>query len=310
MIRDAVADVVVSPSDLILPLFISDAEDDVPVASLPGVEQLCVRSALRTMHDLSSSGLKQFMLFGVTVADKKDSIGSYAADPDAPVNRTMAAARDGGLDVLLYADLCFCEYTDHGHCGVLGGDSATVDNDRTLERLAITAKVQADRGADVIAPSGMMDGQVAAVRAALDGARHGDVAILSYAVKYASAFYGPFREAGGCRIASGDRSGYQMDHRRRDEWRAEISADIAEGADMVMVKPAAGYLDVLRGVKGAATVPVAAYHVSGEYAMLHAAAERGWIDFDAALLEVTHAIKRAGADQIVTYAAPRLLGLL
>ncbi|MEX2387819.1 MAG: porphobilinogen synthase [Phycisphaeraceae bacterium] len=311
-LRDAVADVTLTPGQLVYPLFVGDMPEPRPVAAMPGIAQLPVDAAVQTMRDLAGRGVTQFLLFGVTGAEHKDAHGSYAASPDAPVNRTLQAVRDAGLDVLLYADLCFCEYTDHGHCGALidGGhppaDPLTVDNDRTLDLLGQTAVAQARAGADIVAPSGMMDGQVAAIRRALDAAGHPHTPILSYAIKYASSFYGPFREAGEGGMQFGDRRGYQMDYRRGREWRAELDADLAEGADMVMVKPAMAYLDVLRQVRDACDVPVLAYHVSGEFAMLHAAAARGWLDLKPAVLESTTAIRRAGADAVVTYFAPQL----
>ena len=306
LMRKAVRDVALSPDDLILPLFVTEASQAKPVESMPGVSQLPVKQAINTIRDLSKRGLFQFILFGVTPGNKKDATGSYAATAEAPVNRVLSQVRDAGIDALLYADLCFCEYTDHGHCGAVvegqGRDAmGIVDNDRTLELLAKTAVAQARCGADVVAPSGMIDGQVRAIRRGLDEAGYSHVAILSYSVKYASSFYGPFRDAGEGGMKFGDRCGYQMDYRRGGEWRVELEADLAQGADMVMVKPAATYLDVVRQVRDACDVPVAAYHVSGEYAMLHAAAERGWLDLKQAALETTYAIKRAGADLIVTY---------
>ena len=316
VIRAAVADVTLRARDLIYPLFVTGADTATPVASMPGVSQLPVKQALETVRELSRRGLSQFIFFGVTADDKKDATGSFALAPDAPVNRLLAEVRHAGLSdsVLTYADLCFCEYTDHGHCGVLrqGGDGAapTVDNDATLEMIGRLAVAQARAGADVLAPSGMMDGQVGAIRSALDAAGFTHVAILAYSVKYASALYGPFREAGAGGMKSGDRRGYQMDYRRSREWRSELAADLAQGADMVMVKPAATYLDIVHQVRQACAVPVAGYHVSGEYAMLHAAAQRGWVDLDAATREVLYAIKRAGADLIVTYTAPRVLDSL
>lgn len=313
-IRDAVRDITLPADCLIYPIFVGEMDQPKPVASMPGVSQLPIGAAVQAIGDLSREGLRQFILFGITPQQKKDAVGSYAADPDAPVNRVLQAVRDAGLDVVMHADLCFCEYTDHGHCGVLidgaecaGGDPAVVDNDRTLENLGKTAAAQASFGADVVAPSGMMDGMVATIRAALDDAGHQQTAILSYAVKYASNFYGPFRDAGEGGMSFGDRKGYQMDYRRSREWRTEVLADIREGADMVMVKPALAYLDIIKGVRETCDVPVAAYHVSGEYAMLHAAADRGWLDLKEAALETTYAIRRAGADLIVTYFAPDLL---
>lgn len=316
LLREAMADVTLQPRHLIYPIFVSEAAEPIPVASMPGVSQLPVDDAVALMRKLSERGLKQFLLFGVTPNEKKDPEGSYAASPDAPVNRALRAARQAKLDVLLYADLCLCEYTSHGHCGVLaeeandGRTSVNVDNDRTLALYAATAVAQARAGADVVAPSGMMDGQVAAIRSALDEAGFQRTAILAYSIKYASGFYGPFREAGGGGMRFGDRCGYQMDYRRQREWRSELAVDLAEGADMVMVKPAAAYLDIVHHVRQACDVPVAAYHVSGEYAMLHAAAANGWLDLRTTALETTYAIRRAGADLIITYFAPQLLDWL
>ncbi len=311
LLREAVADVSLAPRHLVLPLFVGEMDGPRPVASMPGVSQWPVKDAVKLIGDLSRRGLFQFILFGVTPASKKDAQGSFASSADAPVNRTLAMVREQGVDAVMYADLCFCEYTDHGHCGELGEDGHwIVDNDRTLESLAKTAVAQAGAGADVVAPSGMMDGMVGAIRSALDGASFTQTAILSYSVKYASHFYGPFREAGEGGMKFGDRKGYQMDFRRSREWRPELEADLAQGADMVMVKPAAAYLDVIHQVRQACDAPVAAYHVSGEYAMLHAAADRGWLDLKQAALETTYAIRRAGADLIVTYFAPSLLDWL
>jgi porphobilinogen synthase len=329
VLRDALADVTLRAADLILPLFVTDGDTPRPVASMPGVSQLPVPQAAALVAELAGRGLRQFIFFGVTPDDKKDAAGSYAWAPQAPVNRALAAVRDAGLsaDVVTYADLCFCEYTDHGHCGVLRAPAPVqprversetrasppfpeVDNDRTLENLGRAAVAQARAGADVVAPSGMMDGQVGAIRAALDAAGFPHVAILAYSVKYASALYGPFREAGAGGMKFGDRRGYQMDYRRRREWRTELAADLAQGADMVMVKPAATYLDIVYQVRQACAVPLAAYHVSGEYAMLQAAAQRGWIDLQQATLETLYAIKRAGADLIITYSAPQVLDAL
>lgn len=319
ILRDAVVDVDIRPNHLIFPVFVTNLDQSKPVSSMPEVRQLPVREAVETIRGLAGRGLRQFLLFGVTPTDKKNPQGSFASSPQAPVNRVLREVREAGIDVVMYADLCFCEYTDHGHCGILSGPptdaqrsgsaqrSVEVDNDATIARLAQTAVVQAQAGADVVAPSGMMDGQVGAIRRALDEAGYPHTAILAYSIKYASTFYGPFREAGEGGMKFGDRRGYQMDFRRSREWRIELEADLAQGADMVMVKPAATYLDIVRQVREATSVPVAAYHVSGEYAMLHAAAQRGWLDLQSAAVETTCAIRRAGADLIVTYFAPRLI---
>lgn len=315
-LRRAVADVTLDVHDLIYPLFVTTAKEAKPVGSMPGVSQLPVKDALRTIRKLTQRGLSQYLLFGVTPDEKKDAKGGYARNGEAPVNRLLSEVRSAGLDVLMYADLCLCEYTDHGHCGVLAeGEnlkaheqlSVNVDNDATLGQYALTALAQAKAGADVIAPSGMMDGQVGVIRSALDDAGYRNVAILAYSVKYASCFYGPFREAGEGGMKFGDRRGYQMDYRRSREWRSEVQADLAQGADMVMVKPAGAYLDIVRQMRDLVDVPVVGYQVSGEYAMLHAAAQKGWLDLEAAAMESTYAIRRAGADLVISYFAPQLL---
>jgi porphobilinogen synthase len=251
---------------------------------------------------LASLGVPGLVLFGVPAA--KDATGSGAWDPDGIVQVALSELRTAvGDEIVLIADLCLDEYTDHGHCGVLDG-AGRVDNDATLELYGQVAQAQAGAGADMVAPSGMMDGQVAAIRAALDDAGASEVAVLAYAAKYASALYGPFRDAVDVTIVGGgDRKGYQQDVRNRREARREVAADVAEGADIVMVKPALAYLDVIADVADSVDVPVAAYHVSGEYSMIKAAAERGWIDGDAVALEHLTAIKRAGADFILTYCA-------
>ncbi len=309
--RDEHADVLVEPADLVMPLFVRDGQGiDKPVSSMPGVSQMSTDVAVNTIREQVSRGLRRFILFGIVDSAKKDATGSAALDVSNPVHTTLRQVRDAGIDCEMMADLCVCEYTDHGHCGVLHDDpEVTVDNDATLELLAQQAVLLADNGADIVAPSGMMDGQVGAIRQAL-GSR--DTKILSYAIKYASSLYGPFREAGEGAPKFGDRRSYQMDYRRSDEWATELALDLEEGADMVMVKPAAAYLDIIRQVRDAAPpppegIPVAAYHVSGEYSMIHAAAERGWCDLQSAALEITTAIRRAGADSIVTYFAPRLV---
>lgn len=311
VMRDAVADVHIDPVGLVCPLFVTAGERSVPVASMPGVEQLPVDAAVAYIEAMVGRGLHQFMLFGVTAESRKDPEGNFAASEDAPVNRVLNAM-GGRQDVIMIADLCFCEYTDHGHCGVLhpSMEPWTVDNDATLPRLAETAVAQARAGADVVAPSGMMDGQVGAVRVALDAAGFSHVAILAYSVKYASSLYGPFRDAAEGGMQFGDRRDYQMDFRRAHEWKEAVARDVAAGADIVMVKPAVSCLDIIAGVRRHCSTPVAAYHVSGEYAMLHAAAERGWVDLRSAAVEQTTAIRRAGADLIVTYFAPQLLDWL
>jgi porphobilinogen synthase len=302
-LRRMVAETKVSVDDLIAPLFVREGIDEPqPIASLPGVMQHTRDSLVKEARRLSYLGVPGVILFGVPAT--KDSTGSQAWAPDGIVQVALNDLRDElGDSVVLFADLCLDEYTDHGHCGVLDA-RGDVDNDATLELYQRVAMAQADAGVDVVAPSGMMDGQVAAIRDALDEGGFTSIAILAYAAKYASALYGPFRDAVDVQIAGGgDRKGYQQDPANAREAMAEVLADIAEGADMVMVKPALAYLDVIADVRDAVDVPVAAYHVSGEYAMVKAAAERGWIDGDAVAMEHLTAIKRAGADVILTYLA-------
>jgi len=300
-LRELLAETDVRTADLVAPLFVREGIDEpVPIASLPGVVQHSRDSVRHEVAQLAALGVRGVILFGVP--EHKDAIGSGAFDPDGIVQRALVDLRaDVGADIVLMADLCVDEYTDHGHCGVLD-ESGRVDNDATLEIYAKVAVAQARAGAAVVAPSGMMDGQVARIRAALDSDGFTDVAIMAYAAKYASGLYGPFRDAVDVKIiGGGDRKGYQQDWRNAREALREIDADVAEGADMVMVKPALSYLDVIAAARQRVTVPVAAYHVSGEYAMIKAAAANGWIDHDAVALEQLTAIKRAGADVILTY---------
>jgi porphobilinogen synthase len=300
-LRDLVAETNVATSDLIAPLFVREGIDaPIEIASLPGVHQDTRESLRKGVAELARMGVKAIMLFGVPAT--KDAIGSGAFDPDGIVQLALADLRaEVGDDVVLMADLCVDEYTNHGHCGIVGADGH-VDNDATLGVYARTAVAQATAGAHVVAPSGMMDGQVGAIRAALDTAGFGHVAILGYSAKYASGLYGPFRDAVDVHIAGGgDRTGYQQDWRNAREALVEVHADLAQGADMVMVKPALAYLDVIAAVRREVNVPLAAYHVSGEYSMLKAAAANGWIDHDTVALEHLTAIKRAGADMILTY---------
>jgi porphobilinogen synthase len=309
-LRRLVAEARLSVDDLIAPLFVREGIDQpAPIASLPGVVQHTRESLRKEVSELADLGIPGVILFGVPA--RKDATGSGAWDPDGIVQVALRDLRDEvGDRVVLIADLCLDEYTDHGHCGIVR-DDGTVDNDATIELYARTAVAQADAGADIVAPSGMMDGQVAAIRAALDGHAHAETAILAYAAKYASALYGPFRDAVDVTIAGGgDRKGYQQDPRNAREAIAEVLLDLDEGADMVMVKPALAYLDVLARVRDAVDVPVAAYHVSGEYAMVKAAAANGWIDGDAVALEHITAVKRAGADVILTYFARELASTL
>jgi porphobilinogen synthase len=302
-LRRLVAETRVSVDDLIVPLFVREGvAEPQAIASLPGILQHTRDSLRKEVHELADMGVPAVILFGLPAW--KDAIGSQAWDPDGVVQVALRDLRsDMGDDLALVADLCLDEYTDHGHCGVVDA-WGRVDNDATLELYARVAVAQAEAGADIVAPSGMMDGQVAAIRGALDSVGATQVAILAYSAKYASALYGPFREAVDVTIAGGgDRKAYQQDPRNGREALEEIRADLAEGADMVMVKPALSYLDVLARVRDAVDVPLAAYHVSGEYAMVKAAAERGWIDGPAVMLEHLTAIRRAGADMILTYAA-------
>jgi porphobilinogen synthase len=309
VLRELVREHELSRRDLVAPLFVKEAVGEpVPIASMPGHAQHSLESLRKEAAELAGLGIPALLLFGIPAA--KDAEGSQAWAPDGIIQRALRALRaDLGDDVALIADLCLCEYTDHGHCGALGpavpgsGQGPAVANDPTLELYRRIAVAQAEAGASVIAPSGMMDGQVAAIRDALDGAGFDATPILAYAAKYASGLYGPFREAAEGAPRFGDRSGYQMDPANGDEALREVALDVAEGADMVMVKPALAYLDVLWRVKQAFGLPTAAYHVSGEYAMVKAAAERGWVDGERVMLEVLTAIRRAGADLVVTYFA-------
>jgi len=308
-LRRLVAETRLSVDDLVAPLFVADGLDQPhPVPSMPGVVQHTVGSLTDEVKRLSSLGVPAVMLFGVPRAEDKDATGSYARRPDGITQRAVTALRDAvGDSVVVMADCCLDEFTDHGHCGVVDPATGAVDNDATLPLYAELAVSQATAGAAVIAPSGMMDGQVGAIRAALDGAGFEGTAILAYAAKYASALYGPFRQAAEVAIADGgDRKGYQQDPANRREALAEVLLDVGEGADMVMVKPALTYLDVIAEVRANVAVPVAAYHVSGEYAMVEAAAAQGWIDGPAVALEQLTAVKRAGADFILTYFAGAL----
>jgi porphobilinogen synthase len=301
-----VAETRLGVEDLVAPLFVREGVDQpVPVPSLPGVVQHSRASLRREVAELADLGVPAVILFGVP--EHKDAEGSGASDPDGIVQVALRDLRDDlGDRIVLMADLCLDEYTDHGHCGLVDARGA-VDNDATLERYAEVALAQAEAGVDVCAPSGMMDGQVMAIRDALDDDGFAEVAILAYAAKYASALYGPFRDAVDVEIADGgDRRAYQQDWANAREALLELREDVAEGADMVMVKPALTYLDVLVRARAELDVPLAAYHVSGEYAMVHAAAERGWIDGDAVALEQITAVKRAGADMVLTYFARSL----
>ena len=306
-LRRLVRETTLLPSQLVAPLFVCHGQSGRrPIASMPGHAQLSVDEAVREAAALASKGVGGVILFGIPAT--KDPEGREAYDPKGIVPQALRALKGAAPGLLLWADVCLCEYTDHGHCGLLRGQE--VDNDRTLPLLARAALAYAEAGADIVAPSDMMDGRVAAIRAALDEAGRADTPIVSYAAKYASAFYGPFREAAESTPQFGDRRGYQMDPANSDEALREVALDLEEGADVVMVKPALPYLDIIRRVKDRFGVPVAAYNVSGEYAMLKAAGQLGWMDADRAALESLLAIRRAGADIILTYfageIAPRL----
>lgn len=299
-LRRMVAETRLHPSMFVLPLFVVPGTDvSNPVPSMPGQSQLSVDRLVGLVEEAAGHGVGGVMLFGVP--DHKDPEGTGAWDPEGPVPRAIRAIRDRDIDITVWADVCMCEYTDHGHCGIVRGD--TVDNDATLPLLARAAVAYADAGADVIAPSDMMDGRVAAIRAGIDAAGHHELAICSYSVKYASAYYGPFRQAADSAPAFGDRRTHQMDPANRREGLVEVVQDLAEGADMVMVKPAGPYLDVISSVRSAVDVPVAAYQVSGEYSMILAAAANDWIDGDRIMAESLTGIARAGADIILTYFA-------
>ena len=299
--RRMVAETRLHPADLVLPAFVrEDISEPVEIGSMPGVYQHTRDTLRKAAAEAAAAGVSGIMLFGVPEEAKKDAAGTVGTDPDGILQLALRDVRsEVGDDLLVMSDLCLDEFTDHGHCGVLTADGR-IDNDATLERYAEMAQVQADAGAHVVAPSGMMDGQVGVIRDALDQTGHEDIAILAYTVKYASAFYGPFREAVGSSL-QGDRKTYQQDAAGARDALRELALDLQEGADMVMVKPAGPYLDILTKVAEASDVPVAAYQISGEYSMIEAAAQRGWIDRDAAIVESLTGIKRAGAQVILTY---------
>src|SRR5215469_6626847 len=301
-LRRLVAQTSVQPGNLVLPLFVKEGiAEPQPVASMPGVVQHTRDSLRKAAVDAVQQGVGGLILFGIPAA--KDARGSAADDPAGIIQLALRdLAAEVGDDTVLVADLCLCEYTDHGH--------RDVDNDATLDRYAAIARAQAAAGAHVVAPSGMMDGQVGAIRSALDQAGYPGVAICAYSTKYASAFYGPFRDAAEGAPRFGDRAGYQQDARRTGEALREVELDLAEGADIVMIKPALAYLDIIRRVADAVPVPVAAYQVSGEFAMIEAAAARGWLDRDRTIMETLTAIRRAGADIIMTYWAAEVARLL
>ena len=301
-LRTLVRETDLAPRHLVAPLFVKEGIDEpLLIASMPGHAQHTLESVRKEARAIAARGVVAFTLFGVP--EHKDAEGTEAWNPDGIAQRAVRALRDElADDHVLIADLCLDEYTDHGHCGILAPDGS-VDNDSTLDRYRRIAVVQAEAGADLVAPSGMMDGQVAAIRDALDDAGHVSTGILAYAAKFASAFYGPFRDAAECAPQFGDRAGYQLDPSNGDEAMREIRTDLDEGADLVMIKPALPYLDVIRRARDEFGAPIAAYNVSGEYAMLKAAAERGWLDERRAVLEVLTSIRRAGADLVLTYHA-------
>jgi porphobilinogen synthase len=311
--RALVRETTLAPGDFVYPMFFSATlTAPQPIASMPGISQFPVSHAREQAREIVKRGVGSVMLFGLPA--KKDARGLSGCDPDGPVPRVVAEMKSAAPELVVMTDVCVDEYTDHGHCGILRtrrDGSVEVDNDATLEVLAQMAVMHAKAGADIVGPSDMMDGRVGKIRAALDGEGLETVAILSYAVKYASAFYGPFREAVDVKIAGGgDRAGYQMDPANAREALREAALDEAEGADMLMVKPALPYLDVIRAVREKTTLPLAAYNVSGEYSMVHAAAAAKMIDLDRAMMEVLTSIRRAGADVILTYHALRAAELL
>ena len=299
-LRSMVRETRIAREDLILPLFVVEGSGvREPISSMPGVHRFSVDQVVIEAERVRDLGVPAIILFGIP--DTKDARGSGADQADGIVQRASRAIVEGVPDLVVITDVCLCEYTDHGHCGTLDGHE--IQNDASLERLAATAVSHARAGASIIAPSDMMDGRVGAIRAALDAEGFDQVAIMSYAAKYASAFYGPFREAAESTPEFGDRRGYQMDPPNRREAMREMRLDLEEGADMLMVKPAMAYLDILADARREFEVPLAAYQVSGEYSMIKAAGERGWIDADRAMEEAIVSIKRAGADMILTYAA-------
>ena len=311
-LRRMVQETTLSPADLIYPLFVRPGRDiQQPISSMPGQFQWSVDRVAVEAKAIASLGIPAIILFGIPEA--KDALGSDNYNPAGIVPQAIRAVKDAAPDLLVISDMCFCEYTDHGHCGIINTAGHThynpglpegyLLNDPTLELLGRASVIHAEAGADIIAPSGMIDGMVAGIRAALDEAGFQHVSIMSYAAKYASAFYGPFREAAESPPTFGDRSQYQMDPANRREALKEVAIDVAEGADILMIKPAMPYLDILSDVRQAFALPTAAYQVSGEYAMIHAAAANGWLDLQRCVLESLTAIKRAGADMILTYFA-------
>jgi porphobilinogen synthase len=311
-LRELVRETELTPEHLVQPLFVTAGEGvREPIEAMPGIERLSISETVAEVTELAAAGVRAVLLFGIPAT--KDETASEAYDAEGVVQMAVRALKEAHPEIVVITDVCLCEYTSHGHCGVLrdpphprtrsGGDAGEVDNDLTIELLAKTAISHADAGADAVAPSDMMDGRVGAIRWQLDEEGHSSVPIVAYSAKYASAFYGPFREAAGSTPEFGDRRGYQMDPANADEAVREAKLDLEEGADVVMVKPALPYLDVVRRVKDETGAPVAAYHVSGEYSMLKAASANGWLDERAAAMESLIAIRRAGADMVITYFA-------
>lgn len=303
-LRRSFAETRLDPAMFVLPLFVkAESTGSTPIASMPGVGQHGLDVVGDEVAKAVEAGVTSFILFGIPSV--KDELGAGSWDPDGPVPAALRVLRERfGDAIVLWADVCACEYTSHGHCGPVAAGS--VDNDAAVAGYVRASVAYADAGADLVAPSGMMDGQVAAIRAGLDTGGHDGVGIVAYAAKFASAFYGPFRDAAESGLSDGDRTDHQLAPGNRREARREVALDIAEGADAVMVKPALAYLDVVADTARSVDVPVVAYHVSGEYAMVHAAAERGWLDLDAAMREAVTSIVRAGADLVITYAAVEL----
>jgi porphobilinogen synthase len=300
VLRDLVRETTLTPADLVYPMFVQLGEDRTPVEAMPGIERVSISHAVEEAGEAHALGVPAVLLFGVPA--EKDEQGSGAYDDEGVVQLAVRAIKEAHPELVVITDVCLCAYTSHGHCGVVLEDG-TIDNDISLELLAKTAISHARAGADAVAPSDMMDGRVGALRAQLDSEGHKDLPIVAYSAKFASAFYGPFREAADSTPSFGDRRSYQMDPANSDEAVREALLDVEEGADMVMVKPALPYLDVIRRVKDATRVPVAAYNVSGEYAMVKAAAAAGYLDERATVLEALTAIRRAGADVVITYHA-------
>lgn len=304
-----VRETMLSVNDLVYPLFVTEGEgirNEIP--SMPGIHRLSIDNLISEMTEVKSLGIPAVILFGVPDEKKKDGVGSEAYNPDGIVQRAVKALKKEGKDIIVITDVCIDEFTSHGHCGLVEGDK--ILNDPTLEVLAKMALTHVQAGADMVAPSDMMDGRVGAIRDALDEEGFPDIPIMSYSAKYASSFYGPFRDAAASEPKFGDRRSYQMDPANRREALKEVALDIEEGADIVMVKPALAYLDIISDIRDNFDVPVAAYNVSGEYSMIKAAAQKGWIDGQSVMMEVLTSIKRAGADIILTYFAKEAAGIL